>query len=136
MPPADRRRILMWKAGRRGVKPLLDEEIPAKLFDFHRKPGNLDGSTTNALWAYLYSREYVPDRVHSEIAVEVTLRDVQSLYLREYSGWKSSRLDGGQVYRAPAKGRSESKDASWVLVSFRDLLTRKISDSLRLTHLV
>lgn len=117
MPHADRQRILIWKAGRKGVKPLLDVDVPAKLFDFRRKPRSIDGSTTNALWAYLDSREYVADRVHRERTVAVTLQDVQRLSLREFSGWKSSRLDGGQVYRTPARGRSDSKDASWVLVS-------------------
>jgi hypothetical protein len=135
MPPADRQRILLWKAGRSGVKPLLDVDVPAKLFDYRRKPLIMDGSTTNAIWAYLDSREYVADRIHRERTVAVTLQDVRQLFLREYSGWKSSRLDGEQVYRTPARGRSDSKDASWVLVSV-DLVddmqpSLTIHDSLR-----
>lgn len=117
MPNCESNRILRWKAGRKGLRTPFDEEVPARLFDLRRNPVVMDGSTTNALWAYLDAREYIADRVHRKRVVSVTLSDVRQLSVREYSGWRSSRADGSQVYRTPAKGRSDTKDASWVIVS-------------------
>lgn len=53
---------------------------------------------TNALWAYLDSRGYIPDRSHCERKVAVTLPAVQHLSLRVYSGWKPSLLEVGKIW--------------------------------------
>lgn len=117
MTVAEQDLIMEWKAGRKGAKPLLDEEAPAKLFDIVTPPTAITLDVLNALWAFLDACQYVPDRVHIHREMAVTHAEVKALYFIQYAGWSLSRATGKQVFRTGRKKLADTKDASWAMVS-------------------